>query len=75
MMDLQDQQREMQMDVQMMNEEMNRNYDNDFDEDDLDDELAELENDCALQNMMKQGNQNAMMGQQQGQQANKDPYL
>jgi hypothetical protein len=59
----------------MMNEEMNRNYDNDFDEDDLDDELAELENDMKLQTLMKDGNPNAMMQQQQPQQGMKDPYL
>merc|ERR1712130_1044109 len=71
MMDIQDEQREMMWDVQMMNEEMNRNYDCDYDEDDLDEELAEIENDMQLQNMM---GQNTNMNMQQGNQV-QDPFL
>ena len=51
-------QREMMMEVEMMNEEMNAQMDNSYDEDDLDEELANIENDLELQNMMGQQNQN-----------------
>ena len=70
MADIMDQQREMQMEAEMINNEMNAYMDNDYDEDDLDMELAEIENDMQLQNMMGQQPQI----QQKSQQVN-DPFL
>ena len=70
MADIMDQQREMQMDAEMINQEMNAYMDNDYDEDDLGEELAEIENDMQLQNMMGQMPQQ----QQQSKQVN-DPFL
>merc|ERR1712232_1027389 len=66
----QKQMQKMQMEAEMINNEMNAYMDNDYDEDDLDMELAEIENDMQLQNMMGQQPQI----QQKSQNVN-DPFL
>merc|ERR1711904_736793 len=71
MADIMMEQREMQMEAELINQEMHAHMDNDYDEDDLDMELAEMENDMQLQNMMGQQPQ---MNQQQSKQVN-DPFL
>ena len=68
--EIQDKQQELMWNVNEFNEQMNNNYDMDVDEDDLDEELAELENDMALQGMMGKD-----YSQQSQQQQMKDPFL